>query len=219
MTIKGVLSQMETTTKMTFEEVARARHSVRKYETGVTIPEAELNEILELATTAPSSWNLQHWRFVVITDQARKERLLPIAYGQQQVVDSSAVIVVLGDLEANKSFEEIYGPALKAGAMPEKAYEALNGNVQNTYANGGAFIRDEAVLNGGFAAMQLMLAAKAKGYDTCPMGGFSREKLIEELNIPSRFIPVVMFTLGKAAAPAHPTGRFALDKVVIKETF
>jgi nitroreductase len=214
---KGVLYKMATT--MTFEETARARHSVRKYETGVTIPEAELNEILELAATAPSSWNLQHWRFVVITDQARKERILPIAYGQQQVVDASAVIIVLGDLEADKQFEEIFGPALKAGAMPEKAYETLKGNVENAYANSSTFPRDEAVLNGGFAAMQLMLAAKAKGYDTCPMGGFSREQLIAELNIPSRFVPVLMLTLGKAASPAHPTGRLALDKLVIKETF
>jgi nitroreductase len=210
---------MQTTdTQMTVEESMRARHSVRKYQKDVTIPESELNEILELAATAPSSWNLQHWRFLVVTDQKSKERLLPIAYNQQQVVECSAVIVILGDVEADRSAEAVFRPALEAGGMSKEAYDTLLGNIKNAYQN-NQFRRDEAILNAGFAAMQLMLAAKAKGYDTCPMGGFDRQKIVQELNIPERFIPVMMLTLGKAAAPAHPTKRFPLEQLVIKEKF
>jgi nitroreductase len=67
--------------------------------------------------------------------------------------------------------------------------------------------------------MQLMLAAKAKGYDTCPMGGFDKQALIKELNIPDRYIPVMMITIGKAAAPAHASSRFSLEKLVTEESF
>jgi nitroreductase len=208
-----------TQTKMTLEEAMRTRHSVRQYQPGVTIPEADLHEILNLAATAPSSWNLQHWRFLVVTEQANKERLLPIAFNQQQVVDCSAVIVILGDLEANKSAEAVYRPALEAGAISQQVYDTLLGNIQNAYSGDTNTPRDEANRNASLAAMQLMLAAKAKGYDTCPMGGFDREKIVQELNIPERFMPVMMLTLGKAAAPAHPTKRFSLEQLVIKEKF
>lgn len=209
----------QTQTNMTIEEVMRSRHSVRKYEKGYTIPEAELNEILELAGTAPSSWNLQHWRFLVVTEQANKDQLLPIAYNQQQVSDASAVIIMLGDLEANKMFEEVYRPALEAGTFPQQAYDTLNQNVQAAYQNDPQTARDEANRNTAFAAMQLMLAAKAKGYDTCPIGGFDRNKVVQVLNIPTRFTPVMMLTLGKAASNAHPTDRLPIGQLIIKEKF
>jgi nitroreductase len=203
---------------LTAEEVMRARHSVRYYEEGVTIPEAELNEILELASTAPSAWNLQHWRFLVITDQANKERLTPVAYGQQQVTTSSASVIVLGDLEADKSGEEIYDELVQKGQMPQEVRDNMVGSIKGAYQN-KQYARDAAFSNATYAAMQLMLAAKAKGYDTVPMGGFDSEKLIAELNIPERFIPVVWITIGKAAKPAHASGRFPLSKTVIHESF
>jgi nitroreductase len=206
-------------TQLTVEQAMRERHSVRKYEAGHEIPSAELNAILELAATAPSSWNLQHWKFLVLTDQASKEKVLPIAYNQQQVVESSAVILVLGDLEADKNAELVFGPALKSGQMPQEAYDALTGQIKNAYTDNAQGARDEAIRNSSYLAMQLMLAAKAYGYDTCPMGGFDRDKIVEAFNIPSRYVPSVLIALGKAASPAHPTARFNLDQLVVKETF
>ena len=209
----------QTTQQQTAEAIMLARHAVKKYERGVVIPEAELNEILELAAAAPSSWNLQHWRFLVITDQANKDKVLPIAYGQQQVSDASATIIVLGDTEANKNAPLVYDAAVQAGAITQEVRDTLVGQIEGAYKGNPAIGREEAIRNASFAAMQLMLAAKAKGYDTCPMGGFDAAALVQELNIPSRFIPVLMITLGKAAAPAHPSGRFPLSQLVVKERF
>lgn len=209
----------QNTKTMTAEEVMLERASVRKYQRGAEIPKQDLDEILKLAASAPSSWNLQHWRFLVIQDQANKEKLLPIAYNQQQVVDASAVIVVLGDLEADKEADNVYGPSVAAGNMPKEAADTLIGNIRNAYANVPGIGQAEAIRNASFAAMQLMLAAKAKGYDTVPMGGYNAEALIREFNIPARYIPVVMLPLGVAAAPAHATDRFPLDKLVINERF
>lgn len=210
---------MTTQTELSAIDVMKARGSVKKYQRGVEIPQKDLNEILELAAKAPSSWNLQHWRYLVITSQEMKEKILPIAYNQQQVVDSSATVVILGDLEADKSAEDVYKPALEAGYITQQVYDTLLDQIKGAYANNPQKARDEAILNASLSAMQLMLAAKAKGYDTCPMGGFDREKLIQALNIPPRYIPVMLIVIGKAAEPARPSSRFPLEKLVIRESF
>lgn len=195
------------------EEVIRSRHSVRKYQRDVVIPEAEWNEILELALQAPSSWNLQHWRFLTIKEQANKDRLLPIAFNQQQVSDASVNVVVLGDLEAN----------LVASAVFEKATpeirEMMLGQINGAYANNPSLGKDEAIRNASLAAMQLMLAAKAKGYDSVPMGGFNPQALIKEFNIPERYIPVMIISIGKAAAPGRDSDRLPIEHQVIQESF
>ncbi|MEK4338863.1 nitroreductase family protein [Brevibacillus sp. FSL L8-0710] len=210
---------MQTDMKLTAEQAMEARHSVRKYDPNEAIPRGVLNEILRLAATAPSSWNLQHWRFLVVTDQAQKERLLPIARGQEQVVKAHAAIVILADLEADKSARPVYDGALAQGYVSEQVRDTMISQIENAYRDNPQLARDEAIRNSSLAAMQLMLAAKAKGYDTCPMCGFDREKLIQAFNIPSRYLPSMIITLGKASAPAHPTQRFGLDELVIENSF
>ncbi|WP_124728195.1 nitroreductase family protein [Staphylospora marina] len=209
---------MSVRTEQSAIDVMKARGSVKKYEPGVEIPEEELREILELAGRAPSSWNLQHWKYLVITSREMKEKVLPIAYNQQQVVDSSATVVILGDLEADKNFETVYKPAVDNGTLPQNVYDALHGQVEAAYQN-PQLARDEAILNASLSAMQLMLAAKAKGWDTCPMGGFDKKKLTEVLNIPPRYIPVMLIVIGKPAAPARPSSRIPVDKLIIRESF
>lgn len=199
--------------KQSAEEIMLSRHSVRKYERGVTIPEAELNEILSLAASAPSSWNLQHWRFLVVAEQANKDRLLPVTYNQQQTSDASVVVVVLGDLQANLVAPDVFG-----SATPE-IRDMMLGQINGAYENNPQLARDEAIRNASLGAMQLMLAAKAKGYDSVPMGGFDKDALIKELNIPDRYVPVVIIPIGKAATPGRATDRLPLEKQVIRESF
>lgn len=207
------------TTSMTVSEAMLSRHSVRKYVPNTPISATELNEILELAASAPSSWNLQHWRFLVFQQEETKQKLLPISYNQQQVVDCSAVIAVLGDTQANLMAPELYGEQLQAGNISQQVHDTLVGNINRAYASSAQLGTEEAIRNGSLASMQLMLAAKAKGWDTCPMGGFNKEQFVAEFSIPSRFVPVMLITLGKAAAPAHATSRLPLERTVFHETF
>ena len=210
---------MLTDQKLTAEQAMEARHSVRKYDPNVKIPQGELNEILRLAATAPSSWNLQHWRFLVVTDPAIKQKLLPIAYNQQQVVDAYATIIILGDLEADKAATVVYDHALAKGLVSQQVRDTMISQVENAYKNNPQMAHDDAIRNSSYAAMQLMLAAKAEGYDTCPMQGYNKGQLMEALNIPSRYIPTLMLTIGKAAVQAHPTDRLGLDQLVIENSF
>lgn len=207
------------TKSLNFKEIVTERHSVRQYKKNHQIPADDLREILELAHTAPSLWNLQHWRVIVVQDPEHKKALLPIAYNQQQVVDSSAVFVILGDLEANKTGEAAFQPLVDEGLLPQEYFEKTLQDINQAYAAQGLYTQNQAFLNSALFAMQLMLAAKSKGYDTGPMGGFDSVQLIKALNIPARFVPVMMITAGIQDSPAYKTTRLPLDEIVIHESF
>jgi nitroreductase len=189
------------------------RHSVRKYKRDVAISDEQLNEILELATRAPSAWNLQHWRFLVIRNQANKDQLLPLAYNQQQVSDASAVIIVLGDLQAN-----LVAPKVYENAAPQ-VLESMVGQINGAYANNPELAHDEAIRNASLGAMQLMIAAKAKGYDTVPMGGFDKAAVKQLLNIPDRYVQIMMIALGQAETSGRTTERLPIEHQTIHESF
>ncbi|WP_281287212.1 nitroreductase family protein [Paenibacillus hemerocallicola] len=74
-------------------------------------------------------------------------------------------------------------------------------------------------MNASLAAMQLMLATKEAGLDSCPMGGFDSEKLIEAFRIPERYIPVMLVSVGKAAKPAYPSSRFEVEAAAVWNSF
>lgn len=209
---------MQVTQESVFQVISE-RHSVRAYEKGYVISDAEMEEMIAAATQAPSSWNLQHWKFLIVKSEEAKQKLLPIAYNQQQVADSSFTVVVLGDLEADKNAERVYGEAVEQGFMKEDVKNTLVGQIKNAYASSPTIARDEAILNASLAAMQLMLAAKAKGYDTCPIGGFNKEQFVQQFNVPARYLPIMIITVGKAAKAAHASKRFPVAEVAVSDAF
>ncbi|WP_335872404.1 nitroreductase family protein [Bacillus sp. 2205SS5-2] len=196
-----------------FFDVAEERRSTKVYDPNTQIPRDELKEILELTGKAPSAWNLQHWKFMIFDQKDLQEKILPIAYNQQQVVDASAVIAVLGDLEANKNVDDVFDPAVAAGAMSPEIKEALNQQIQGAYQS-DQYARDAAFSNASLAAMQLMLTAKAKGWDTCPIGGFDPNQLVKEFNISDRYVPVMLMTIGKPLQEARKANRLDLERIV-----
>lgn len=202
-----------------FFTVVQERHSVKHFDGTYALSEQDIKELLEIASSAPSAWNLQHWKFLAITDQTVKEKLLPIAYGQKQVVEASVVVAILGDLQANQNSEAVFEPAVRLGQMPEEVKSTLIGQIEQAYASIPSFPRDEAIRNSSLAAMQLMLAAKAKGLDSCPLGGYDTNQLIDAFNIPPRYVPVMLVAIGKAAIPARLSDRFPVEHAIIWNGF
>ncbi|TSB45172.1 nitroreductase family protein [Alkalicoccobacillus porphyridii] len=194
------------------------RHSVKNYDPDFVLSQEDLEDILHAANLAPSSWNLQHWRFLVINEQSKQEELLPIAYNQQQIVDASAVIAILGDLEANKEADSITQSAVDAGFMSGEVKHLLVDQINKAYESSAAVGHQLALVNASLAAMNLMLAAKAKGFDTCPMGGFNAQKFLESFDIPKRYVPIMLISLGKALKPAHRSSRKPLSEKVFYNT-
>ncbi|MDM5320252.1 nitroreductase family protein [Bacillus altitudinis] len=193
-------------------DILKQRASVKEYDTTHEMTKEELTELLDITTKAPSAWNLQHWHFTVFHSAESKAKLLPIAYNQKQISQASAVIAVLGDLEANQNGEKIYGELAEQGFITEDIKETLMTQINGAYQS-EQYARGAAYSNASLAAMQLMIAAKAMGYDTCAMGGFSKEAFIKEFNVSGRYEPVMLISVGKAAKKAHKSNRFDIEEV------
>lgn len=197
-----------------FSDVIRERRSVRQYDTSVRLTHEEIKKLLAEATLAPSSSNVQPWRFLVIETEELKAKLLPIAWNQSQVTEAAAVIAVLGDTEGYKRAEEIYGEAAKRGYMPEETAAMFIKNTTNMYGSLPKEVAHKIIhTDGGLVSQQLMLVARAHGYDTVPMGGYDAAKFKEAFGVSDRYIPIMLIALGKAAKPGHPTTRLPIDTI------
>ena len=198
-----------------FLTVANERRSVRQYDPDFKMDREEIKELLETATLAPSSSNLQSWRFLVIDEQEEKERLLPIANNQQQITDASAVIAILGDKQAYKNADQIYSQIAEKGNMPEDIKDMYVNSIFDNYGN---FPEERlakiAHIDGGIVGMQLMLAAKAKGYDTVPMGGYDEEQFLKAFNVPEEYTSVMLLSIGKGTKAGFQKTRLPLEDVV-----
>jgi nitroreductase len=203
------------TPETSLSSVIRERRSVRKYDADFKISAEELIEILEEAALAPSSSNLQPWKFLVIRDQETKKELRAIANNQEQVETASAVIAVLGDKEMYKNAERVYRGSYEAGHMDETTMSRMIESTNKLYPSAPAETRANiASFDAGLVSMQLMLIAKARGYDTVPMGGFNKQMFTEKFNIDERYMPIVLIALGKAAVQAHKTTRLPIKEIV-----
>lgn len=208
----------ENTTQVTndFYKIVTERRSIKKYDKAVKISKEEMTKILALATTAPSSVNMQPWRFLVIESPEAKAKLAPLArFNQTQVETSSAVIAVFGDLNNFEKFEEIYGAAVEKGYMPLEVKERIHTSYSGYFETiSREQMKDVVLVDGGLVSMQIMLAARAYGYDTNPIGGFEKDKIAEAFGLDKeRYIPVMLISIGKAADTGHPSVRLPIDQV------
>ncbi|MBY0122104.1 nitroreductase family protein [Bacillus sp. S/N-304-OC-R1] len=203
-----------TETYTVLSEVIRERKSVRKFDPSYTISKEEIASMLKQATEAPSSSNLQPWRFIVIQDQETKKKVKQIAYNQEQIETCSAVIAVIADTEMHHNIDKIYRSNFEAGNIDEINLERQTQNAKALYPSVPSEVRmNIASFDTGLISMQLMLLAKAKGYDTVCMGGFNKKQFAEEFELDSRYAPVVLIALGKAAAPAYNSTRMAVEEI------
>jgi nitroreductase len=199
-----------------FKEIIKGRRSIKKYDPSVKISREEMTELLEEATLAPSSINMQPWRFLVIESDEGKATLAPLAkFNQVQVATSSAVIAVFGDLNNFDYAEEIYSKAVELGYMPADVKDAQLSFITPHFATIDPVVNKETVLiDAGLVSMQFMLAARAHGYDTNPIGGYEKDQIAEAFGLDkNRYVPVMLITIGKAADSGYPSVRLPIDVV------
>ncbi|MDN4493486.1 nitroreductase family protein [Ureibacillus aquaedulcis] len=202
-------------TLTTIQQLMHERKSVRKYKEGVEIAREKLQTLLKNAISAPSSSNMQPWRFIVIDDQLLKKELRHIANDQEQVETSSAIIAVLGDMEMYKKAQQIYDANYTEGFMSREIADLMIKNSVSLYGN----LPEEKLaslihFDAGLVSMQIMLLAKDMGYDTVPMGGFDKAKFAEKFNLPKNEIPILLIAIGEAAAPAYGSSRLPVEQIV-----
>jgi nitroreductase len=198
----------------TFEAIEK-RRSVKSFDPNHVISKQEIDKILSAAILSPTSYNIQHWRFVVVTNKETKAKLREASWNQAQVSDSAVVIILCADLLAWKK-----DPARYWRNAPKSTQDYVVPAILESYESNEQFQRDEAIRSCGMAAQTIMLAAKAMNYDSCPMIGFVPEKVAEIINLPKDHIMPMMITIGKALKPANPRGgQLSLNEVTVDDHF
>ena len=200
---------------MQVKEAIQQRRSIKHFDANHVITEKEIHELLSHAILSPTAFNIQNWRFVVVTDKQLRQKIRAVSWGQAQVEEASILIVLVADLMAwNKEPGRYWKDA------PQSVQDYLVPAIHGYYDGKPEVQRDEAMRSCGMAAMNLMLTAKSMGYDTCPMDGFDFDKVGELLNLPKDHTPTMFVCVGKGIKEAMPRGgQLSLDQVVIQNQF
>ena len=200
---------------MQVKDAIQQRRSVKHYDPNHVMTDEEINTLLSHAILSPTAFNIQNWRFVVVTDKALRQKIRSVSWNQAQVEEASVLIVLVADLMAwNKEPSRYWKDA------PKPVQDYLVPAIHQYYDGKPEVQRDEAMRSCGMAAMNLMLMAKSMGYDTCPMDGFDFDKVAELLNLPKDHTPAMFVCVGKGIKEAMPRGgQLALNEVVIENQF
>ncbi|MGD6816063.1 nitroreductase family protein [Metabacillus sp. 84] len=199
-----------------FKQIITGRRSIRSYDPAVKISKEKMTEILTEAALAPSSVNMQPWRFLVIDSEEGKAKLAPLAkFNQTQVATSSAVIAVFADMQSDLYLDEIYDTAVEKGLMPaevrDRQVPAIKGFFENSSYDQ---LKEMNLIDSGLVSMQLMLAARAHGYDTNPIGGYEKDQIAEAFGMDKeRYYPVMLLSIGKAADQGYQSYRLPTEKI------
>ena len=197
-------------------EAIYKRRAVKHFDNTHQLSKEEETKLLEAMIQSPTSFNIQHWRFVILRDtQLRQKIRSEFGNDQAQITDASLLILFTADINAWKNDPERYWKN-----APKDVAELLV-NWMGPFHEGKEWLqRDEAHRSIGMAMQTLMLAAQELGYQSCPMIGFDHESVAELINLPEDFTIGPMVAIGKGIKDPWPKpGQLALEELVVENTF
>ena len=199
----------------TFDAIYQ-RRAVKQYDPEHRLTDDEERKLLEAAVQAPTSFNIQHWRFVIVRDpELRMKIRKEFGNDQAQMTDASLLIIMTGDTKAWAKEPERYWKN-----APKDVAELLVNWMAPFHEGRECLQRDEAQRSIGMAMQNLMLAAKAMGYDSCPMIGFDIDKVAELIHLPEDHVMGPMVAIGKGTKQPWPKpGQLPLKALVVENRF
>ncbi|MGB6132236.1 MAG: nitroreductase family protein [Acidobacteriaceae bacterium] len=181
---------------------------------GEPIPDDDLKKILEAGLSAPSGYNLQPWRFIVVRTPEQLRRLRSASFNQAKVEEASVVIVACGDKDGWRTdMEEMIRMGREAG-MTENYAEQARDNIPEylgNHPNLVAWLNRHVMI----ALTTMMWTAETMGYDTSPMEGYEADRVSEVLNLPLSYEVVALLAIGHLKGPdKFNGGRFSMARTV-----
>ncbi|MEJ0000716.1 MAG: nitroreductase family protein [Verrucomicrobiota bacterium] len=211
---------MSKTHPLNVPDAIRARRTTKKFKPD-PIPEATLHELIELTVAAPSSFNLQPWRIVVVSDPAKREALTKAAYGQAQIATAPVIFVFAVSIRGwEKTLDHTIKTAAELGAWNEKAAAYFRGSVPGFQDSLDDKQREYAVKDAMIAATQLALAAESLGFNSAFMNGWKEDAVKEVIGAkddPDIAIALLM-PIGHSAGSYGHAGRLPREITVFRDT-
>lgn len=181
-----------------------ARRTTNLFDPAQPVSDAQIEELIRLATKAPTSFNLQNWRFIAVRTPQAKQRLRQLAWDQAKVSDAAVTFIVCGLLADHSVLANRLAPSVDAGFMPEAMVAGWEGAAKSLYFEQPQRQRDEAVRSATFGAGTLMLAAQAMGWGSAPMIGFDAEAVARAFALAPNEVPVLLVAVGAALPQNWP---------------
>jgi nitroreductase len=193
-------------------EAAAKRRSIRAF-APQPIPREDLDAIIETTRLAPSAWNLQPWRFLVVEDPARKTQLAEAAYRQRQVSSAPVVIAIYTDMRATLGdVDRLIHPD-----STDEVKERARRSIERAFAGRTAEQREAWGARQGYIALgYLLLAAAERGYDTSPMLGFDHDRARAVIGAPDHAQVIALVAIGKGNEEGRPHHRLPLADLVTR---
>jgi nitroreductase len=199
-------------------QVLLDRRATQHFQTD-PVPPDYLEAILRFGAQAPSGYNIQPWRFIVVRDAENRKRLQKAAMNQAKVAEAPVVIVAFAIKDEWKHYiDRVFEEGARRGmGKPEQMTE-----VKKAAAGFLDTIPSAVWLNRHtmIAVTTMMLVAEAYGLDTAPMEGFDPEAVKREFALPAEAEVIALLAIGKAKMPDKPyAGRLALGDFVFEERY
>lgn len=193
-----------------------SRRAVKHFDRTHRLSSAEELKLLEATIQAPTAFNIQHWRFVVLRDLELRARIrAELGNDQSQITDAALLVLFTADVKAWQK-----NPGRYCASAPREVAEMLIGMIGAFYEGREWLQRDEAQRSVGMAMQTLMLAAQGLGFQSCPMIGFDIEKLAKLINLPADHVLGPMVAIGKGTRdPWQKTGQIPLSELIIEDSF
>ncbi len=200
-------------------EAVTQRRATQGFKTD-PIADEVLHELLGLALLAPSGYNLQPWKFIVVQNQDNKERLMKVAMNQAKVAEAPVVVIACANPNGwRDDLDKVIAMARETGQIKDDNVASQMREKASTYLS-SVDNRVWATKQTMIAFSHLMLLAESYGIDTAPMEGFNEVEVKAEFNIPDDFLVLALLAMGYRSKPDRPYGgRFELGERVCFERY
>ncbi|MDO8481316.1 MAG: NAD(P)H-dependent oxidoreductase [Nanoarchaeota archaeon] len=200
---------------MEFKEIVKRRYATKKFD-GKQLTTENVDALFELIRFSASSYGLQPYRIVSITDANVKAQLAPASWNQPQITTCSHLLVFCADDRAEERIKG-YERMMKQAGMPEDRIKTYGGMMRGDLTKRSKEAYTEWAKRQCYLALgNAINGAKSLGFDSCPMEGFSPDEYKKILKLPAYLHPVCIATFGKAADTQGPKLRYTRNELFIE---
>ena len=200
---------------MEFATIVKERYATKQFD-GKTIPESKVKELLDIIRSAPSSFNIQPRKILVITDKKIKEKLAPASWNQPQITTCSHLFVFCANTDLSGNIDRLEKLMIKTGTPQQEAHELrammdtmekiMSSDQKLAWAQRQTYLALANALNG----------AKSLGFDSCPMEGFDAQAYAKILELPDHLVATALCPIGYASDKPKQKLRFPSEEVFIR---
>jgi len=179
-------------TKTLFTE----RRSATFFDKNKEISNQQLEEIINLAVEAPSAFNLQPWRIIVVKSEESKKKLFNLSNQQEKILEASVTLIIIGNKEGYANSNPVWAEMLQSVGGDEKIVTGAQKAAAFFYGSSDERKLKFAESNAGLLSMTIMIAAKDFGVDSHPMSGIDFDGINKEFSLKEEESAVMTIGLG-----------------------